>query len=367
MMYALLVSLLLLFSSASLAVEPNTKTELSKNVPSDTPASNKNIEALSVSIDNDLFVPVQSDKDYTAGFALTFHGTPNNALTKFGDDQLANIDTFLIGPINTNASKRERGSTLLSQGFEFGSYGFTPEDIEARTLDRSDRPYASLVYLSSSRTYLVEDSRDSWTSSLTLGVLGADVFRQGQSAVHKVLNGDEARGWSQQISEGGELTARYQLAYHQRLGSKVSNSQLKASYFASLGYLSEIGLALSYRDGLISSPDYRFNPALTSYGENAHASDAGPEGDESYFWGGVGLKLRAYNVFLEGQFRDSEHSFDKGELNSVLAEAWLGYSKSLFKHTKLSYVVRAQSSEIKSGTGDRGLIWGGFVLSKKLG
>jgi len=323
--------------------ERNTGTALSEK------------SAISISIDNDLFVPAQSDKDYTAGFAITYQGPPSNTFTRFMDANLGSLDTQLF-----------EAAAQLSHRVEVGSYGFTPEDIESGTLDRSDRPYASLVYLSSSRTYLASNSKDTWTSALTIGVLGLDVFQQGQDTVHDLLNGDDARGWDQQISEGGELTARYQLAYHQKLAASPDRPQLKASYFASLGYLSEVGVALSFRDGLISSPDHRFNPSLTTYGEQAQESDAGVEGYESYFWAGAGLKMRAYNSFLEGQFRRSEHSFDKGDLHVMIAEAWVGYSQSLFQGSKLSYVVRAQSSEIKKGTGDRHLVWGGFVLSKRL-
>jgi hypothetical protein len=310
---------------------------------------------LSISSDNDLYAPSNSDKDYTAGFAIALQRVGETPPSELLDIPLSHLDNSI----------HDFGQ-VISSGFEIGSYGFTPDDIEAAELDRTDRPYASLVYLSANRNYRSTDHLGVWTSTLTLGLLGVDVFESGQRSVHKLVTGDKPRGWNQQISEGGELTARYQLAYHQLLDTSIASHQLKTSYFASLGYLTETGVALSFRRGLISSPDYRFNPAITSYGEQTNASDAGSTAQENYFWGGAGLKVRAYNAFLEGQFRDSAHTFSNSKLRPLIAEVWAGYTLSLFESTKLSYIFRAHSSEIRGGTGDRNLMWGGFVLSLNL-
>lgn len=310
---------------------------------------------LSISSDNDLYAPSNSDKDYTAGFAIAVQRVGEIPPTELLDAPLGLLDQSL-----------HNFGQVISSGFEIGSYGFTPDDIEAAEMDRTDRPYASLVYLSANRNYRSSDHRGVWTSTLTLGVLGVDVFETGQRTVHKLVTGDKPRGWGQQISEGGELTARYQLAYHDLLDTSIASHQLKTSYFGSVGYLTEAGVALSFRRGLISSPDYRFNPAITSYGEQTNASDAGSTAQENYFWGGAGLKVRAYNAFLEGQFRDSAHTFSNSKLRPLIAEVWAGYTLSLFEDTKLSYIFRAHSSEIRGGTGDRNLMWGGFVLSLNL-
>lgn len=342
---------------------PSQALEVAQNASSKNSLDTKH--AMSLSFDNDLFVPSRSDKDYTAGFALTYHGELPTPLNTFFDQSLALIDQHSMKLASTSVAAR-LSQGVLSQRFEFGSYGFTPEDIESNVLDTSDRPYASLVYLSTSNTYPAANQGDSWTSALTIGLLGSNFFEQGQAAVHGVLNGDDARGWRRQISDGGELTARYQLAYHQSLEAPLALDQAKLTYFGSIGYLSEAGAALSVREGLISSPDYRFNPALTNYGEGANAIASEPRGEESYFWGGVGIKLRAYNAFLQGQFRASAHTFSADQLSIALLEAWAGYTKSIFSGTKLSYMVRAQSSEIRRGTGARGLMWGGFVLSHAL-
>ena len=65
-------------------------------------------------------------------------------------------------------------------------------------------------------------------------------------------------------------------------------------------------------------------------------------------------------------FCESDHELDANDLNILLAEVWAGYTNSFLAGTELSYVLRVQSSEIKSGTGNRTLAWGGLVFSKRL-
>lgn len=316
-------------------------------------------QAWAVSMDNDLFVPAGSDRDFTAGFALTYSGRPGVKHWQGLDNSLAVLDRLH----GLDAEGRE--SSLVTPAIEIGAYGFTPENIEARAVQQDDRPYASLIYLSASRIYQTDGGRDAWSSAVTIGVLGADVFEDAQNAVHSVTSSDKSRGWDHQVSDGGELTLRYQTAYHQYWNISSPSVELKTTYFGSVGYLTEGGIALSTRSGQIASPDYRFNPELISYGERVNDTAAAPyAGRESYFWGGVALKARAYNAFLQGQFRNSDHTLHASELRPILAEAWIGYTVSFSSDMKFSYVLRAQTSEIRDGEGDRSLLWGGLVLSQ---
>ena len=314
---------------------------------------------IALSTDNDLFAPTQTDRDYTAGVAITYSSNSEDFLENPASGISQNLDRFLLSGIGADISEPE------SAALEFGIYGFTPEEIKARDIDRDDRPYSSLVYLSSSHNYKTVNDDSGWTTSMTVGVLGLDVFKSGQNAVHKVVGSDRANGWDHQVSNGGEPTFRYSAAYHQYLDESRPDQQFKVTYFGSVGYLTEFGAALVFRDGLISSPDNRFNPELMAYGERAPGV-AAPGGREHYFWGGVSVKARAYNAFLQGQFRHSDHELDANNLNVLLAEIWAGYTHSFIAGTELSYVLRVQSSEIKRGTGNRTLAWGGLVFSKRL-
>jgi hypothetical protein len=317
-------------------------------------------QAWAVSMDNDLFVPGSvRDVDFTGGLALSYSGRAGLEYWKLLDDALGAFD---------RVTGADHESFAVTPSIEFGMYGFTPHRIEANEVLTDDRPYASLVYLSVSRIYRSEEpGGDAWSSSLTIGALGLDLFGDVQNRAHELTGSKTASGWRHQVSDGGELTFRYQAAYHDYWDSNPETRNFKTTYFASVGYLTEAGIAFSTRQGLISSPSHRFNPELVSYGERVNEAVMTPgEGDESYFWGGISLKARAYNAFLQGQFRRSEHTLDRDELRPVLAEAWAGYTAGVICGLKFSYFLRAQTSEIREGAADRSLIWGGFVISRSL-
>lgn len=311
-----------------------------------------------ISIDNDLFSPVgSSDRDFTGGMALSYSGQRGVRYWRPLDEALARLDSL------SSIHSRVRPASIVPS-IEVGLYGFTPNDLTATDADRNDRPYASLSYLSVSRLYQLSGSGNVVSSSLTVGLLGTSLFRDVQRRVHAMVGTDEPQGWHNQISNSGELTARYHLAYHDYWKTSSASSRLKTTYYSSIGYLTEMGVALSTRLGQITSPDHRFNPELISYGERVNETATTPShGEENYFWGGITLKARFYNVFLQGQFRNSVHTYEYRDLHPLIIEAWLGYTISFAQSYKVSYVVRAQSSEIRTGDGDRGHIWGGLIVS----
>ena len=326
-----------------------------------SPQTTQGKEVWAFSIDNDLFIPGTSeDVDFTGGMAFTYAGKRGEKYWNIFDNTLASIDRLSnIGDENSS----------ITPSIEFGVYGFTPEVIDVPELLENDRPYASLVYLSAGRIYQEQPGGNAWFSSLTIGALGFDWFGDIQNDMHRLVNNGQAKGWDNQVSDGGEITFRYQLAYldYWERNAEKASQQLKTTYFASVGYLTELGVAISSRQGLISSPSNRFNPELISYGERVNEVVATPAGGkENYFWGGVALKARLYNAFLQGQFKHSEHVLSRDEVRPLLVEAWAGYTLTLGRDFKFSYVIRGQSSEIRSGEGDRHLVWGGLVLSQTI-
>ncbi len=133
-----------------------------------------------------------------------------------------------------------------------------------------------------------------------------------------------------------------------------------------MGYLTEASWGLSFRAGKIISPWASFNPELISYGEKSTYSNDPSTTNEQYFWSGFSLKARFYNAFLQGQFRDSDFSYKYSDLRPIIAEAWVGYTYAFRQGYRVSYVLRAQTSELKNGDGDRNLVWGGLVFAKTI-
>ena len=76
------------------------------------------------------------------------------------------------------------------------------------------------------------------------------------------------------------------------------------------------------------------------------------------------MVARGYNVFLQGQFRDSEVTYDSDQLNHMIVEAWLGYTQSFASGWRLSYVLRGHTSEVREGAADRNLLWGGLIIAR---
>ncbi len=314
-------------------------------------------------IDNDVFAPGHHDRDYTGGFALTLSGKRVKDYSLSLDGLLSRTDRWL--GLDGLADK-----SLHSM--EFGFAAFTPDHVDVEQRQANERPYASLLFLANTRQRVATEQNKAYQSTLTLGALGLPVAAQFQRQVHKALGQDEPRGWSNQISDGGELTFRYALSRQQVIKSRYQagwgSFELKTSTGASVGYLTDANIGLSSRWGKINSPWWSFNPELTDYISPPvpvakKANDAGAS-DELYLWAGASLKLSIYNALLQGQFRDSSVSFAWDELNHLVADAWLGVTKRFRDGLGVSFVLRSRSAEIEQGPASRSPVWGGFIVSR---
>jgi hypothetical protein len=309
--------------------------------------------------DNDVLVPGHRDQDYTYGLNFTQTGTNVRNAKISLNAPLVTIDKWL-GFEHTSLGTEETFSR------EIGVFGFTPENISVKAANLDDRPYASLAYLSSSREQVDLVNNVAWKSTLTLGVLGLGLAGDLQNLAHKITSGEEAEGWNNQISDGGELTGRYVIARQKYFPNFSDNIEVKSTVQASAGYLTEASWSLSMRAGRIHSPWSSFNPELASYGEKSSYSSNAKSVSERYFWAGVAFKARAYNAFLQGQFRDSAVQYDHHQLNPLLVEAWAGYTFAFKQGYRISYILRGHSSEIETGAGDRNLLWGGIIIARSL-
>lgn len=309
--------------------------------------------------DNDVLVPGHRDQDYTYGLNFTQTGASARDASITLNKPLVAIDD-LISFNHSSLSTQETFSR------EIGAFGFTPEDITVSEANTDDRPYASLVYLSSSREQVDLVDNVAWRSTLTVGVLGSGLVGELQNIAHQSTAGTEAKGWDNQISEGGELTGRYVIARQKYFEDFSDNVEIKSTLQASVGYLTEASWSLSMRTGRIHSPWSSFNPELTSYGEKSSYSSNAKSVNEHYFWAGVAVKARAYNAFLQGQFRDSAVTYEHHQLNPLLVEAWAGYTFAFKQGYRISYVLRGHSSEIEGGAGDRNLLWGGIIIARSI-
>jgi hypothetical protein len=304
-------------------------------------------------IDNDLFAGRELDRDYTGGLAVTISGTAARDGALSLDPLLARVDDRLIG-----------AQDEVHHARQFGFMAFTPQDIVTREPQPNDRPYASLIFTSNGRVAVASDQRTAWSSSLTVGVLGASVAEKVHSFVHDAVGSERPRGYEHQISAGGEPTARYTLARHSLLVANPGGTvDVKTTVQGSVGFLTEASAAVSMRVGRFNSPWWSFTPELTDYMAAATPAVAASGAGEMFFFVGARVKARGYNAFLQGQFRDSAVTYSAAELEPVLAEAWAGFVMPLFGQTQLAYSLNYQTSEVREGPADRDSLWGAVQVT----
>ncbi len=184
-----------------------------------------------------------------------------------------------------------------------------------------------------------------------------------QTQLHSAIDSQQPNGWEHQISDGGEPTVRYSLSRQKLLSQSASGTQIKSTLQGSVGYITEASWSLSIRAGNIHTPWISFNPELASYGEKSNPNDF-VRVSEQYVWAGISLKYRAYNALLEGQFRDSAVTYDSGEINRGIIEAWVGYTVALEDGYSFTYSIRGHTSELNRGDADRNVVWGGVLVTK---
>ncbi|MDY6949016.1 MAG: lipid A deacylase LpxR family protein [Pseudomonadota bacterium] len=311
------------------------------------------VDALRVQIDNDLFAGDNQDRDYTGGFSVTISG-------ERARDGLLSLDPLLR---RLDASSAD-DSADVHHARQLGLLAFTPRDTLVAEVQPDDRPYASLLYVSNGRVRVDADDRSAWTSSLTIGVLGLSVSERLHSAVHELVGSESPRGYDHQISAGGEPTARYTLARQKLwIADPSGHIDVKTTVQGSVGFLTETSASISMRAGRFNSPWWGFAPELTDYMSAPVPTESYHGGRELYVFLGARVKARAYNAFLQGQFRDSEVRYTSDEVQPLLAEAWLGVVTQILDQTQLSYALHYQTAELRHGPASRDALWGAVQLT----
>lgn len=317
-------------------------------------------------IDNDIFSPSPRDQDYTGGMSATIAGQ-RAADIFFSTDPLLGLinKTLGLAQADPGAGVRELHS------LQVGLAAFTPGDISISGITPGDRPYSSLVYVANSRLTL--DSRHPDTvqqTTLIVGVLGTALVPKGQEIFHELIGSEQPNGWDHQISDGGEPTFRYSYALQHLLvsgGDGTRTYEIKPSFEAGVGYVTDANVALSARWGRISTPWWSFAPDRSEYfaqPSTGLARDQPGSPREFYVWAGAKLKARPYNAFLQGQFRHSDLTYDRDEVRPVLLEAWVGVTGQVSRNYWLSWVLRYQTSELRTEPGDRNMVWGSVFINR---
>jgi hypothetical protein len=196
---------------------------------------------------------------------------------------------------------------------------YTPDRIDTSDVQRDDRPYASLMALTVSRTSVGGTALErAWSSELSVGMLGLDAPGDIQRLLHRTrrwMTGNrvpvDPLGWPNQISAGGEPTALYRTAYQQRLAGDGTSGRRKhwelvGGVEGSLGYYTAAAGEVSGRLGAFTSEFWQFPRGLTSPAVGPRDEPApGVRRWDLFAFGVLRPTIVAYNALLQGQFRPS--------------------------------------------------------------
>ncbi len=322
-------------------------------------------------LDNDLFSGAGTDRDYTGGMAWSVNGRDTRDYWYSLDGWLTAIDHFTGMDEHHNGGSKYREPVVTKHSAEIGVTLFTPMDINRPEPIENDHPYANLLFLASTRQTVPAEGRYVYQSALAIGLLGLPVGEGLQRAIHGLVGGSDPKGWDHQISDGGEPTFRYSVGRQKILSASRfgrTGFNLLGGTEVGVGYSTDATVLLNFRWGSFNSPWWSFTPHQADYiSLGVTEVDRGEQKprNEWFVWGGASLKLRAYNVILQGQFRHSDVRFAPDELNHLIGEGWLGLTRKNLEGWGLSFVVRGRTNEIR-GPHRRAPVWGSIIVSHSL-
>lgn len=346
-------------------------------------------------LEEDAFnVSQKSDRNYTGGGAFQLSGRwvrearltrPLDALDHlFGVDALARRLFGLPAPGGA-IPLGNVGPVVKGYTFTFGLTAFTPRNLRVSTPIPDDRPYASLDYVSVSRSYASDRAGLAMSSDATLGVLGRHDGHWIQKTIHASMRGakgcssddpacgpPDPKGWDNQISEGGELTARYSVWLEKRLSSlalwgRALSYDLKLTGKGELGYYTAASFGGAVRFGHIESPFWSYDTAPMQGANQALVAaerrrDLGALGFELYAWAGLRGRFTAYNALLQGQLRKSAVAFSGDELERFQYDYEAGLTAA-FRNVSVAWAAfMGRSPEISVGQ-VRHHVWSSFYLA----
>lgn len=327
-------------------------------------------------VENDVLFKLRNeDRNYTMGVALQFGG-------RFVDDyQLNAPQKFVDGLFHTEDlhKKTAMGRIPILNSMQVGVTAFTPDDLADPDPIYDDRPYASLLYFLTRRQSIDAEQRHAFSSELSVGILGLQMAKSVQTWIHERKQdfpGDDPQtpmGWSHQVSDGGELTARYGFTAQRLVGPANRIFDFQVNGEGNLGYYCNFGVGAAFRLGKKFSPWWSFTAApikdshkTFSPSLKGQAANYASQGKwELYGWASGGVKYWLYNALLQGQFRNSDVTVSSSDLKGLVGEYHFGVTGGVrFSNLwwNLTYSVAGRTAEFE-GLNERSHYWGGVYLT----
>lgn len=201
-------------------------------------------------LDNDAVFSSFGDEDYTGGFSIALEG-------RRAKEYRLSLDPALTWVSEKLHLGGRRHPSTIEHLMQFGLTIFTPDLGSASDTIIDDRPFANLLYLENSQLSVDAIRNRAYQTTLTLGVLGSDAGEIVQDAIHDIGGNTKAPHSGKQISDGGELTARYavsmQSLLHSRITGRDKRLELKYRVEGDIGFITEGSAALAARWGQVET------------------------------------------------------------------------------------------------------------------
>lgn len=340
-------------------------------------ADEPSFSGLTVQLDEDFFQTIgpTSDRNYTMGVGASASGhwvreayldRPTVWLDRLtGVQRLRNW---------LDVSGRHDSHTLSLR-----MAGFTPQAIESPAPVHGDRPYASILALSSAIATANEEVGVALVSDFAVGLLGVHSAADWiQSSIHDLVRDPKTGkpykpgGWRHQISDSatGEPTVRYAVTYWKRLSPSVGPCawiDLAALHEVGVGWYTGLASGLQLRIGHLNSAPWQTmaNP-LNSVNQRAGLPAPGNQRKplfEAYGYARGVARLVGYNALLHGQFGDKVVAVGLADISPVVSELELGASLriSVIRIHYAALSLRTPEYHIR-GTESRSHSWGGVYI-----
>lgn len=296
----------------------------------------------------DSYTGFNEDRDYTMGLGFSVSG---HAVTNWPIYSGMQSSIDLIEELRVDQS--EDFPSAIVHTASIGDTAFTPDDLATSEPVFDDRPYSNLFYLSYDETKYYAEHQYAIKNTLVLGALGLSIGKGTQRWIHCDLGAATCpEGWSNQISNGGELTGLYRFSQINNVYDIQSDwgwPQVITYGEFDIGYYTDIAAGVIFRYGRVRTPFYMFNPSPQG---NANMASGDTSSNDLYFYLRLGGRSFAYNALLQGQFKDNVHEFENNQLRRTIGEGSFGivWQPSDFR---ITYAFQYRSSEIKGTLADR--------------
>lgn len=241
-------------------------------------------------------------------------------------------------------------SSLNHYGMKLRQNLYTSIDPEATAVDRHDRPFAGILYVSFFKISTCADLKLRWQSEVIIGTVGPGSLAH---TVQQGLHQKEPVGWDFQIKNDILLNYNMQLEkgiVSSRQFEAIAQGGLMAGTYATNG-----SVALQFRYG-------KFKPYFNNLTYAPHGKEAGANGTDWQYWVYInpGARFVLYDVTLNGGVfnRNSPHTFGFADTRHLVGNIETGFVVA-YKSIGLQTSLTALTPEFNQGMSHR---WGAFKL-----